>query len=82
MDFISDLPKSEGYNKILIDVDKLTKYLVIVPTTGNLTELGAAKLFHDHVITKFGMPKKVISDRDPLWRENFWKEVLKTVGTT
>ena len=81
MDFITDLPPSHKHDKIMVVVDKLTKYVVIVPTTGQLTEVGAANLFKESVITRFGMPRKVISDRDPLWRENFWKELLKSMGT-
>jgi hypothetical protein len=81
MDFISDLPPSKKFNKIMVIVDKLTKYVVIIPTTGKLTEIKAAKLFKEHVITKWGMPKKVISNRDPLWRKNFWKQLLESMGT-
>jgi hypothetical protein len=82
MDFISDLPESHGFNKIFVAVDKLTKYIIAVPTKGNLTEVGAATIFKDAIITRFGMPKQVISDRDPLWHENFWKELLQQIGST
>jgi hypothetical protein len=75
MDFIVELPESDGYNSILVIVDKLTKYALFVPTTTKLTDIEAAKLFFHHIITHFGIPHQVITDRDPRWRENFWKEI-------
>src|SRR6267154_1242691 len=33
MDFIPELPECEGYDNILVIVDKLTKYAIFIPTT-------------------------------------------------
>ena len=75
MDFIPELPASDGFDNILVIVDKLTKYAIIIPTTTQVTEEETAKLFFKHVISKFGIPRQVISDRDTRWRGDFWKEV-------
>ena len=75
MDFIPELPTSNGYDNILVIVDKLTKYAILIPTTTSITEDETAKLFFKHVILKFGIPRQVISDRDTRWRGDFWKEI-------
>lgn len=62
MDFIPELPLSEGYDNILVIVDKLTKYAIFIPTTVNITEVETARLFFHHVISQFGIPKQIITD--------------------
>ena len=80
MDFIPELPTSNGFDNILVIVNKLTKYAIIVPTTTRITEVETARLFFKHVISKFGIPHQIISDRDTKWRGDFWKEVCRLMG--
>jgi hypothetical protein len=82
MDFIPELPLSSGFDNILVIVDKLTKYGIFIPTTTNITEVETAALFFKHIISKFGIPRQVISDRDTRWREEFWKEICDRMGMT
>ena len=62
MNFIPELPESDGYDNILVIVDKLTKYAIFIPTTTTITEKGTAELFFRHVIAQYGIPRQVISD--------------------
>ena len=62
MDFIPELPECEGYNNVLVIVDKLMKYTIFIPTTTTLTEKGTAELFFQHVISQYGIPRQVITD--------------------
>lgn len=81
MDFISELPETpEGYNAILVVVDKLTKYAITIPTTTAITEKETASLLFKYVFTKFGLPRQIISDRDTRWRGDFWAEVCRLMG--
>ena len=82
MDFIPELPLSNGFNNILVIVDKLTKYGIFIPTTTNITEVETTTLFFKHVISKFGIPRQVILDRDTRWRGEFWKEICNRIGMT
>jgi hypothetical protein len=82
MDFIPELPLSNGFNNILIIVDKLTKYTIFIPTTTTITEVGTVELFFHHIISKFGIPRQVITDRDIRWRGEFWKEICNKMGIT
>ena len=79
MDFIPELPSSSGFDNILVIVDKLTKYTIFIPTTYCLhSEVKTAKLFFNHVISKFSMPQQVITDAR--WKGGFWKEICKRMG--
>ena len=83
MDFIPELPLSNGFDNIFVIVDKLTKYAVFIPTTTTtVSEKETAKLFFHHIISKFGVPQQVISDRDTWWQGNFWKEICDRMGMT
>ena len=64
-------------------MDKLTKYAVFIPTTTTtISEKETAELFFHHIISKFGIPRQVVSDRDTRWRGNFWKEICDWMGIT
>src|ERR1700692_3873848 len=82
MDFIPKLPLSNGFNNILVIVDKLTKYGIFIPTTTHIKEVETTALFFKHVISKFGIPRQVISDRDTRWHGEFWKEICDRMGMT
>jgi hypothetical protein len=82
MDFIPELPLSNGFDNILVIVDKLTKYDIFIPTTTTITEVGTVELFFHHIISKFGIPRQVITDRDIRWRGEFWKEICNKMGMT
>ena len=80
MDFIPELPSSSGFDNILVIVDKLTKYTIFIPTTVSVTEVETAEFFFYHIISKFGIPQQVITDRDARWKGEFWKEICKRMG--
>jgi len=82
MDFIPELPLSDGFDNILVIVDKLTKYAIFIPTTTTITEVGTAELFFHNIISKFSIPQQVIMDRDVRWRGEFWKEICNKMGMT
>ncbi|QRV96541.1 Retrovirus-related Pol polyprotein from transposon [Ceratobasidium sp. AG-Ba] len=80
MDFIMDLPPSNGYNAILTIVDKLTKFAHFIPCNTSTNEEETAKLFHAHIWTKYGLPRQVITDRDARWTGAFWEHLTSLVG--
>ena len=74
MDFIMDLPKSSsGNDAIMVLVDKLTKYVHLVPVLKTCSAEDVAKLFIQHIYQFHGAPKVLISDRDPRFTSKFWK---------
>jgi hypothetical protein len=65
MDLIGPLPESNGYNAIQVWADTSTKAIHIEPTDMHVIAEGVAKLTRDCVIRYHGVPRKIISDRDP-----------------
>ena len=65
-DFITDLPESDGYDSLMVVVDHgSTKGVVFIPCNKTIDALGVVTLLLDHVYKRFGLPNKIISDRDP-----------------
>jgi len=64
-DFITKLPLAQGYDSILVVVDKLTKMVHFIPTTEKTTAEGLARLFRDNVWELHSLPESIISDRRP-----------------
>src|SRR5712672_4346561 len=81
MDLIMDLPPSKGYDSILMIVDqgcsKATKFL---PCTKEIPGKGVATLYLQHLLPWFGIPKRIISDRDPRFTSHFSKTICEATG--
>ena len=64
-DFITKLPLAQGYNSILVVVDRLTKMAHFILTTEKTSAKGLARLFKNNVWKLHGLPESIISDRGP-----------------
>ena len=80
MDFIMDLPESNGYNAILVIVDKLTKYAFFLPCRTTINEEETAKLFYEHIVMHYRLPLQIITDRDSRWTGVFWEDLCHRLG--
>ena len=63
MDFIADLPKSEGYDPILVVVDRLTKMSHFIPCSKDPEARQFANLFMKEIVRLHGLPHDIITDR-------------------
>ena len=83
MDFICGLPQTlKGEDTIAVFVDKLTKMVHLHPCTNR--GFGADQLvdiFMNEVFRHHGVPRKIISDRDPKITSAFWREVMARLGS-
>jgi len=79
MDFIVNLPWSEGFNAIYVVVDHLMKHASFIPTTTGLNLEGFALLFVKYIVCCFGLPESIVMDRDPRWTTDFWLSIAKVL---
>jgi hypothetical protein len=78
MDLITGLPKHKGKDAILMIVDhRCSRAAIFLPCTTTITGPGIAQLYMDHVYRWFGLPTKVISDRDPRFTSHFGKSLAQ-----
>lgn len=81
MDFIDGLPPLQGKDTILVVVDCLRKSAHFLALAHHFTAKMVAEKFIDGVVKLHGMPKLIISDLDPIFISNFWREFVKLSGT-
>ena len=74
---ITGLPQSQGYDAILVIVDKLSKYALYAPTMSTLSQSGFTMLFLEHVIQQFGLPLEMIANQDAHWAKSFWASIVE-----
>ena len=72
MDLITHLPTSEGFDSVFTIMDRFSKYITFIPCKATCTAPDLARVFYDHIVSKFGMPQKIVSDRDSRFLSKFW----------
>ncbi|KAJ3696419.1 hypothetical protein LUZ61_000124 [Rhynchospora tenuis] len=80
LDFITGLPKSKGRDVILVFIDRLTKYGHFIPLTHPYHASDVAQVFLDNIYKLHGLPQNLVSDRDPIFTSQFWKELMSKIG--
>ncbi|KAH9678960.1 Endonuclease [Citrus sinensis] len=81
MDFITSLPKSERCGSIMVVVDQYSKYVTFIAAPINCKADEVARLFVKYIVKLWGVPKSIVSDRDPRFTGCFWTELFKMLGT-
>ena len=81
-DLLTDLPRSNSCDSILVFVDLLTKAAVFIPTSKTITAELAANLFFQNVYRRFGLPRVLISDRDVRFTSHFWTQLFQKLQTS
>jgi hypothetical protein len=82
LDFVEGLPKSGGYDTIMVIIDKFTKYGHFLPLKHPYTAMTVAQLYVDQVYKLHSLPSVIISDRDKVFTSAFWKQLFTLTDTT
>jgi hypothetical protein len=83
MDWVTGLPPagSDNVNACLVIVDRFSKRVRFLPCHKEDTAMDTALLFWNRIITDTGLPKAIISDRDPKFTSEFWRNLYYMIGT-
>lgn len=82
MDFLTGFPTTaDGYDCIMVVVDRFTKRAHFIPTFKKSTSEEITMLFIKEVIRLHGLPREIISDKDIKFMSIFWKTIQDSLGT-
>ncbi len=71
MDFMVSLPPSRGFDAIMVVVHRFSKMAHFIPTKDEAMAQEMGRLFFSHIFKYHGLPKNIISDRDPKFTSKF-----------
>ena len=80
VNLIMDLPVLQGYDSIITIVDHgCSKAAAFLPCQKTIDTVGVASLYAERIFPFYGIPRQVISDRDPWFMAQFTKELCKNL---
>lgn len=80
IDFITDLPKSQGHTTILTIVDRFSKACRLIPLPKLPTALETAEILCNQVFRLYGLPEDIVSDRGPQFTSRVWTAFFKNLN--
>ena len=82
MDFVFGFPEDAHKNNgILVFVDRFSKMVHLAAVPESITAQGCACFFIDTIFRLHGLPRELVSDRDPRFTAEFWQSVFRSLGT-
>ena len=80
LDLVTGLPMSNGFDALLVVVDRLSKMAHYIPTTTDVNSKQVAKLFFDNVFRLHGIPDSIVSDRGTQFVSELIRALTDLVG--
>jgi len=80
VDFITQLPESQGQTQIMVVVDRFTKMAHFIGLATNTTAKDVADTFLKEVWKLHGLPTEIVSDMDAKFSGEFWESLCKALG--
>jgi len=80
VDFITKLLLAQGYDSILVVVDRLTKIVYFIPTIEKTTVGGLARLSRDNVWKLHSLPESIILNRGLQFAAGVMRELNAMLG--
>jgi hypothetical protein len=79
IDFMVDLPESEGCTNLLVIVDRLGKGIELVPMK-DISSESLARAMIDRVVGYHGLPRAITSDRGTQIIAGMWNEICRIMN--
>ena len=80
VDFVVELPESNGYDAVMCVVESTTKRAHFISTHTTVSALGAARLYLQNVWKLHGLPSVTVSDRGGQFVAQFTRELYRLLG--
>ncbi|KAI2665857.1 Transposon Tf2-6 polyprotein [Labeo rohita] len=80
LDFVTDLPPSNGHTTILSVVDRFSKGCRFIPLPKLPTAMETAELLCNWVFRLYGLPEDIVSDRGPQFTSRLWANFFRLLG--
>jgi protoheme ferro-lyase len=81
MDFMLNFPSSRGFDVITVVVDRFNKMAHFIPIKKSAMTQKMKRLFFTHVFRHHGLPKDIVSDRNPKFTSKFSRALWKRMGS-
>jgi transposase InsO family protein len=81
MDYVFGFPKINHKTGVLVFVDRFSKMVHLTAVSENITSQQTAQIFMESVFKLHGMPREIVSDRDPRFNATFWRQVFRLLGS-
>jgi hypothetical protein len=82
IDFITKLPRiAKQHDSIMMVVDNLTKVAHFIPAKLTHKETKIVDIYMKEIFRLHGVPKEIVSNKDPKFTSNFGKGLFKGFGT-
>src|SRR5258705_2741290 len=80
MDFITDLPESNGFDSIFVVVNQgLSKGVILSPCNKTITAIETTELYIKEVFQRYGLPDIMISDHGLQFTAKVFQEIMKVL---
>jgi len=80
VEYITQLPESQGQTQIMIVVDRFTKMTHLIALATNTTAKEVADTFCNQVWKHEGLPSEIVTGMDPKFSGEFWESLCKALG--
>ncbi|KAI2645437.1 Transposon Tf2-6 polyprotein [Labeo rohita] len=82
VDFMTDLPSSDGNTCILVIIDRFSKFCRLIPLKGLPTALETAEMLFNHVFRYYGITEDIVSVRGAQFISRVWRSFFRLLGVT
>ncbi|MBW0523740.1 hypothetical protein O181_063455 [Austropuccinia psidii MF-1] len=77
IDFIIQLQLSNSFNPTLVIVDRFSKMAVFIQAMSSINLLDLAHFFIKNILSKNGLPSRIVSDRGLIFVSSFWTNLCQ-----